>query len=118
MAAFLANENVPFEAIAAARAEGYHLDWIKELAAGADDVEVMQRSLAGNAVLVTFDKDFGQLVFQQGVLASSGIILLRPRLRSPAYLARFLVSVLSQQLRWERHFTVATEGRIRIIPLR
>ena len=34
-------------------------------------------------MLITFDKDFGEPVFREGRTASRGVILLRPRLRSP-----------------------------------
>jgi predicted nuclease of predicted toxin-antitoxin system len=117
MATFLANENVPGDAVAAARQADIDLVWIKELAAGADDDAVLAMSVAGNRVLVTFDKDFGELAFRKGRNASCGVILLRPRLRSPDFLAQFLVAVLTQQIDWEGHFAVAREGRIRVIRL-
>jgi hypothetical protein len=74
-------------------------------------------SVAGNRVLVTFDKDFGELAFRKGRNASCGVILLRPRLRSPDFLAQFLVAVLTQPIEWEGHFAVAREGSIRVIRL-
>jgi len=48
--------------------------------------------------LVTFDKDFGEMAFRQGKTATAGVILLRPRLRSPDYLARFTATVLGQAI--------------------
>lgn len=117
MAAFLANENVPYDAILAARGAGLDIAWIKEFDPGASDPVVMRHSLAQSRVLVTFDKDFGQLVFLHGATASAGIILMRPKLRTAAYLARFVTGVLTQTANWNGHFAVATEGRLRLIPL-
>lgn len=97
MAAFLANENVPYDAILAARTAGLDVSWIKEFDPGASDPVVMRHSLAQSRVLVTFDKDFGQLVFLHGAKASVGIILMRPRLRTAAYLARFVTGVLTHR---------------------
>lgn len=107
MAIFLANENVPADAVEAARQMDIDLAWIKEAAPGADDDAVLAMSVAEQRVLITFDKDFGELAFRRGRNASCGVILLRPRLRSPNFLARFLVAVLAQQIDWEDHFAVA-----------
>jgi len=117
VATFLADENVPIEAVEAARQAGHDLAWIKELSPGADDDTVLARSVAESRVLVTFDKDFGEMAFRQGKTATSGIILLRPRLRSPDYLARFMATVLGQAVAWEDHFSVAQEGKLRVVPL-
>lgn len=117
MAKFLGNENVPGEAVLAARQAGHDLTWICELSPGADDDAVLALSLAESRVLVTFDKDFGEMAFRQGKSASCGVILLRPRLRQPDYVARFTVAVLAQQVDWGGHFSVAQEGRLRVVPL-
>jgi predicted nuclease of predicted toxin-antitoxin system len=75
MATFLANENVPGEVVQAARQAGHDLAWITELSAGADDETVLASALAEGRVLLTFDKDFGEMAFQQGKDASCGVIL-------------------------------------------
>ena len=117
MAIFLANENVPAIAIEAARLAGHDVAWIKEILPGAADEVVLNHSMTEGRVLLTFDKDFGKLAFRLGPTASCGVILPRPRLRSPEYLARFVAEILSQSISWEGHFGVATEGRLRLIPL-
>jgi predicted nuclease of predicted toxin-antitoxin system len=117
MARFLANENLPHEAVAAARQAGTELASIREDAPGASDEMVLERAQRNAQVLVTFDKDFGELAFRRGRQAAQGVILLRPRLRSPEYLADFLVRVLQQPIDWQGHFAVADEGRIRVVPL-
>jgi predicted nuclease of predicted toxin-antitoxin system len=117
MTKFLANENVPAEVVEAARNAGHDLVWVHESLAGADDDTVLALSLSEGRVLVTFDKDFGEMAFRQGENATSGVVLLRPRLRSPDYLARFLTAVLAQPIVWEGHFCVAQEGKVRVIPL-
>ena len=68
-------------------------------------------------MLITFDKDFGELVFRHGRSGSPGVILLRPRLRSPEVVSAFIVTVLSQPIDWPGHFTVAREGSLRVVPL-
>ena len=47
-----------------------------ELAPGVDDAEVLARANADQAVLLTADKDFGEMVFRQR-LVHAGVILSR-----------------------------------------
>lgn len=117
MAKFLANENVPLLVVEALRAAGHDLAWVSELMPGADDRTVLGRSLADRRVLLTFDKDFGELAFRFGKKSSCDVILLRPRLKLPDYLVRFVVNVLAQSIEWQDHFSVAQEGQVRVVPL-
>jgi predicted nuclease of predicted toxin-antitoxin system len=117
MATFLANENMPGDAVEAARQAGIDTTWVGELSPGISDDEVLALSLAEGRVLVTFDKDFGEMAFDQGKTSTPGVILLRPRLRSPDHVARFTVAVLTQAIDWEGNFSVAQEGRLRVVPL-
>jgi len=63
MSKFLANKNVPVEVVEAARQGGLDLTWIKEHSPGADDDEVLALGRAESGVLLTFDKDFGEMAF-------------------------------------------------------
>src|SRR4051794_8542518 len=117
MPKFLADENMPADAVIAARGAGHDVAWVKEIAAGADDDTVLSASVAQRRVLVTFDKDFGEMAFRRGKAAAPGIILMRPRLRSPQYVAQFTATVLAQPVTWEGFFSVAQEGRLRQTPL-
>jgi predicted nuclease of predicted toxin-antitoxin system len=109
MAKFLANENIPSEVVQAARQAGEDLSWIAESSPGVDDDVVLALSLAQGRVLLTFDKDFGQMAFREGKDASCGVILLRPRLSDPDYVVRFTLAVLAQNVNWEGQFCVAQE---------
>ena len=100
-----------------ARQNGLDLAWIRETAQGADDDTVLAMALADGRVLVTFDKDFGEMAFRQGKQATCGVVLLRPKLRYADYVAQFMLGVLSQPVTWEGHFSVAMEGKLRVIPL-
>ena len=117
MARFLANENAPREAVLAARAAGFDVTWMVELQPGASDEIVLALARQEDRVLLTFDKDFGELVFRHGRNGSPGVILLRPRLRSPEIVTAFIVTVLSQVIDWAGHFTVAREGSLRVVRL-
>ena len=65
-----ANENIPKDCVFRLRQSGYDVLWIRETSPGCPDVSVIDRALAEDRVLITFDKDFGDLVFRRGAKAS------------------------------------------------
>jgi predicted nuclease of predicted toxin-antitoxin system len=56
--------------------DGHDVMSIAELDPGIDDETVLGHSLRTNAILMTADKDFGELVFRQR-LVHSGVLLIR-----------------------------------------
>jgi predicted nuclease of predicted toxin-antitoxin system len=58
---FLANENFPGSAVAALKAGGHDVVWVRIAAPGAADREVLTWAAREERVLLTFDKDFGEL---------------------------------------------------------
>jgi predicted nuclease of predicted toxin-antitoxin system len=62
--------------VARLRSEGHDVAYIPETSAGRRDDEVLARANAEDRVLLTEDKDFGDLAFFYGN-RSSGIVLLR-----------------------------------------
>jgi predicted nuclease of predicted toxin-antitoxin system len=45
--------------------------------AGSNDEEVLEIAMKEERILITFDKDFGELAFKKGLPAACGIILFR-----------------------------------------
>lgn len=117
MTAFLADENVPAAAVALLRAAGFDVASVKESMPSAHDVDVIGLAVDAGRVLLTLDKDFGELAFRQRVAAIPGVVLFRPRLRSPEQIAAFMLLVLRQSFPWAGNFTVAEESRLRQTPL-
>jgi predicted nuclease of predicted toxin-antitoxin system len=62
--------------IDALRNEGHDVLYVKELAPGSDDSTVLQLSVDQARILLTEDKDFGELVVRLR-LPAYGVILLR-----------------------------------------
>jgi len=73
---YLADESVERQIVDALRSGGYEVDWIAELAPGATDTDVLARANRGSSVLITEDKDFGELVYRRRQ-QNSGVVLLR-----------------------------------------
>jgi predicted nuclease of predicted toxin-antitoxin system len=72
----VADESVDRQIVERLRHDGHEVVFIAELDPGIDDETVLNHSRRANAVLVTADKDFGELVFRQH-LVHSGVLLIR-----------------------------------------
>ena len=81
------------------------------------DPQVLAPAQAKGRILVTFDKDFGELAFRSGLPASSGIVLFRISMPSSLHVARVAVAALESRMDWAGHFAVVEDDRIRITPL-
>ena len=117
MPRLLANENIPRVAIKALRSDGHDVAWAAEVAKGAADPLVASRAQVEGRILLTFDKDFGDLVLRRRVAKPSGVILCRFRVRSPETVAALLSELLRRSLPWEDHFTIVEETEVRMVPL-
>jgi predicted nuclease of predicted toxin-antitoxin system len=72
----VADESVDKQIVDRLRVNGHDVLYIAELDPGVDDEIVLSRSRQENAILLTADKDFGELVFRQHLL-HSGVLLIR-----------------------------------------
>jgi predicted nuclease of predicted toxin-antitoxin system len=72
----LADENIESEIIDLLRDNGFNVDYIMEVSPGADDDYVIQKANKNNSVLLTSDKDFGELVINKDLIG--GIVLINP----------------------------------------
>ncbi|MBI2803058.1 MAG: DUF5615 family PIN-like protein [Gammaproteobacteria bacterium] len=77
MVSVLADENISAEAISSLRAFGFDVSSGAEEQPGAPDTEVFARAVAESRVLITFDRDYGELIFGAGHAAPPGIVYLR-----------------------------------------
>jgi|SRR5258706_15625911 len=111
---FMADESCAGPVIRALRDAGHDVVAIAEVARGATDEQVLERALNEKRVLVTEDRDYGELVFARG-RSSAGVILVRfhsrARQAKPATVVE-AVAKLSSRLR--DAFTVVEPGRVRI----
>ncbi|SRR5581483_82256 len=117
MMRLLANENFPLDAVEALRADGHDVAWIREEAPGSSDEQVLARAQQERRVLVTFDKDFGELAFRSKLPATSGVILFRITASSSRRIAQVAVQALASRTDWAGHFSVIEDQRIRMTPL-
>lgn len=72
----MADEGVDAPIVVRLREEGFAVVYVAELRPGMKDPEVVALAQREGALLLTTDKDFGELAFRRG-LAPSGVLLLR-----------------------------------------
>lgn len=113
----LTNENTPASVVALLRAHGHDVLSAKESLRGSADITILARAQHESRVLVTQDKDFGELAFRHGAAARCGIILFRLEGEEPDHDVDRMVSVIESRTSWSGCFAVATDDRIRIRPL-
>ena len=73
---FLADESCAGPVVRTLREAGHDVVAIAEVARGATDEQVLERALNEKRVLITEDRDFGELVYARG-RSSAGVILVR-----------------------------------------
>ena len=58
---FLANENFPADAVTQLKAAGHDIVWVRTAAPGMKDEDVLAWAAREARIVLTFDKDFGEL---------------------------------------------------------
>jgi predicted nuclease of predicted toxin-antitoxin system len=114
---FLADENFPRPALDALRKAGWEVFSIAEECPGISDEEVAALCADKQGILLTFDKDFGELVFRRGLSAGSGVVLFRITPESPEEAADLALALVEAQPDLPGSFCVVTRDRIRVRPL-
>ena len=100
----------------ALRASGHDVLYVAELEPGITDDEVLRLAASREALLVTNDKDFGELVFRQR-RASSGVLLLRLFGLPNQEKARIVTAAIARSGdEMAGGFAVLSPGQIRIRP--
>ena len=72
----LADESIGKSIVDELRRNGHNVLYITEFAPSIDDESVLHQANLNRALLLTEDKDFGELVFRQG-LVHMGVVLIR-----------------------------------------
>ena len=111
---FLADESCAGPVILALRAAGNDVVAIAELTPGATDEQVLDQALREKRILITEDRDFGELVYARG-RSSAGVILVRFQSRARHVKAATVVQAVARLgSRLKDAFAVVEPGRVRI----
>lgn len=90
----LAAENLHSAIIGMLRSSGYEVVSVRETMHGASDRDVLEKARSLDAILVTEDSDFGELIFSYGISAI-GVIFLRYRWQEVEAISKALLTLIS-----------------------
>ncbi|MEW6620973.1 MAG: DUF5615 family PIN-like protein [bacterium] len=111
---FLANENFPLLSIQMLRRAGYNIASILEETPGAKDIDILKRAQKENRVILTFDRDYGELIYQHRQFVFAGVLYFRFEPATPKEPAEILLKILQKkEILINGKFTVVERSRIR-----
>lgn len=111
---FLANENFPRPSTIVLRENGYIVKSIQEDYTGIDDAGVIKIAQEQNLIILTFDKDYGELIFKYAKNNPPAVVFFREKGNHPAFAASSLLSLLiSKKMILTCAFTVIESDNIR-----
>jgi predicted nuclease of predicted toxin-antitoxin system len=110
----LADENIPKYVCDALRKIGIDIISITDIMPAAKDKEILNFAKKENRIILSFDKDFCELVFRQK-FSAKGVILLRFTPKSPKFIVNKIINLFEDyEKELENNFVVVEENRIRI----
>ena len=108
---FLANEKFPYPSIKILRDNGLEVYSIGEESSGISDEIVLNRAVIENLIILTFDRDYGELIFKYRLDTPPAVIYFRNKGKVPTDAAAILLDLLqNQDLIIENVFTVISEN--------
>lgn len=90
----LTDENFPLPSVRMLRQAGHDVIAVQEVSPGVADRAVLAQAVAEQRILLTFDRDYGELIYRFHEPAPPAILYFRQGLYTPLELARSAENVL------------------------
>jgi predicted nuclease of predicted toxin-antitoxin system len=116
-ARLLVNENFPLPAVRELRERGVDVMAIIETAPAASDETVLAMAREQGRWLVTFDRDYGELVYSRQLLPPPAILYLRQGPYPPMRPATVLLDLIMEPAAVQGYFVVVGGQTVRRRPL-
>jgi len=114
----LANENIPLRSIEALRRNDHDILAIAQTNPGLDDATVLQIATDQTRIILTYDHDYGELIFRRSLDVPPGVVLFRFTPEFPAEPAELFEDVIaSKNLKLDGMFTVLERTALRQRPI-
>jgi predicted nuclease of predicted toxin-antitoxin system len=113
----LLNENFPAPSVELLRDTGLDVLAIAEICAGMDDVDVLALAVQEQRWVITFDRDYGELLFARHYPAPPAVILLRVESYRPEEPAEWIMELVRNEQEHLGKFTVFNGSTSRSRPL-
>lgn len=111
---FLANENFPQPSIDLIKSSGFEVSSITMLHAGISDHEVISIALQEDLIILTFDKDYGEIIFKENIPNPPSVVFFRYKGDSPRFAGEAICRIIAEgQIELLNRFTVVEETGIR-----
>lgn len=110
----LANENFPLASVLYLRKQGHNIAYIGEDSFGIKDSEVMDFAIKEERTILTFDRDYGELIFKFNYKPEKGVIYLRIDEFAPDEPGRIIDELIrNKNLVFERALSVVDSKSVR-----
>ena len=109
---WLTNENIPLANVYTLRERGHDVLAITEVSPEISDEAIMRLANKQKRVIVTFDRDSGQLVFRQR-WSAYGVLYLRFLSTSPLEPGAYIGQLPAGSIELVDHFTTCDKERVR-----
>ena len=111
---FLANENFPKPSIQLLVNKGYKVFSVSEMLSGISDLEVISFASKRNQIILTFDKDYGEIIFRTKIEQPISVIFFRFKGKGPEEAGIVLIDLIeNKKMKFENSFTVIEKDSIR-----
>ena len=115
---FLVDESCGIKLYQSLLENNYDVESVTNVMPRALDIEILDYADKENRILITNDKDFGELVFRLK-MPSFGVIFLRLRKNIPKYRIKYTLHVIKQfSEKLAHNFIIVSERKIRIRSLK
>ena len=110
----LANENFPLNSVEILEKSGFDIITVGKDYMGILDSEVMELAIMERRTILTFDRDYGELIFKEGYKPVNGVIYLRWTDFQPNEPGEFLIELFSsKKIDFQNRLTVISRDNIR-----
>lgn len=114
---FLADESCDAAVVAALRGAGHDVESVADTMRGATDAVVLATALLGGRLLITEDKDFGEIVFAARTPAIGVLLLRYPSSTRSSLPAAVVDFVATHDAELHGSFVVIRPAGVRVTPL-
>lgn len=112
-ARLLVNENFPYPSVRVLRERGVDVFAVVDSMRGAPDEQILAAAREQSRWLVTFDRDYGELVFTRGHRPPAAIVFIRQEPFPPVRPAELLLELLAEPEKVDGHFVVLGPASMR-----
>lgn len=111
---FLANENFPLRSIRLLREANHRVVSILQEAPGSIDADILRRAHAEGLIILTFDRDYGELIYRHKISPPAGVVYFRFAPATPTEPGEILLNILARDISsLSGRFTIIERGRMR-----